>query len=346
VIQITRCGLPGMLPMRLFWHSRAMRSLNRAIVITPSQPQDGCVLRGPQDRGYFSRATQGRSERHAMLDVNAKATAPRPQAGLARPQVGGHATSPAGRSGKERNRLVIALALLVVALAVVLVKDHDFWFGSDEAVNSEAANSENAPKVQPTPAPAKAAQAVAPTVAPRSHPAPKTSVAVAVPAPTNKEAAKSGAPAVVTKRAVLPPLDIEVVAGDTHRMVHPGSNVAKVEIPTDSNRALAAATAAASQPTSAAERERLASVDLTYPLLAQHMKVQGSVVLQAVVGADGNIEGLKVLSGPSILTAAAQQAVRQWHFKPYLQNGQPVETKATIVVNFSIRVADNSAKSS
>jgi TonB family protein len=279
-----------------------------------------------------------------MLDINGKATAPRPQAGLARPQAGGHANSPTGRPSKERNRLVIALALLVLALAVVLVKDHDFWFGSEEAVNSDAGNSQNAPKVQqPAPAPAKAAQVVAPTVAPKSHPAGKAPVVGAVPAPKNKEAANSGSPVVATKRAVLPPLDIEVVAGDTHRMVHPGSNVAKVEIPTDSNRAL---TPAANQATNAAERERLASVDLTYPLLAQHMKVQGSVVLQAVVGADGNIQGLKVLSGPSILTAAAQQAVRQWHFKPYLQNGQPVETKATIVVNFSIRVADNSAKSS
>jgi protein TonB len=71
------------------------------------------------------------------------------------------------------------------------------------------------------------------------------------------------------------------------------------------------------------------------------MRVQGSVVLQAIVGADGNIEDLRVLSGPSILNAAAQQAVRQWRFKPYLQNGQPVETKARIVVNFSIRVADD-----
>ena len=76
------------------------------------------------------------------------------------------------------------------------------------------------------------------------------------------------------------------------------------------------------------------------------MRVQGSVVLQALVGTDGNIEDLRVLSGPAILTAAAQQAVRQWRFKPYLQNGQPVETKARITVNFSIRIADDSANAS
>ena len=150
----------------------------------------------------------------------------------------------------------------------------------------------------------------------------------------------------MTNRAALPPMDVEVVAGDTHRIIHPGSNVAKVEIPSDSNRVSAVATSVVAQPTNAADRERLASVDLTYPLLGQHMKVQGSVVLQAVVGTDGTIQGLRVLSGPAILTAAAQQAVREWHFKPYLQNGQPVETKATIVVNFSIRVADNPAKTS
>ena len=49
-----------------------------------------------------------------------------------------------------------------------------------------------------------------------------------------------------------------------------------------------------------------------------------------------------MLSGPTILAAAAQQAVREWRFKPVLQNGQPVETKANIIVNFNIRVTDNS----
>src|SRR5208282_6939293 len=190
-----------MLPNRLLWHSRAIRSLDRAIVTKSSQPQYGCVLRGPQDRGYFARATQGRSERHAMLVLNAKATPPKPQAGLAGPRVGGHATSPAGRPGKERNRLVIALALLVLALAVVLVKDHDFWFGSDEAVNSDAGNTSNVAKAPQAAAPDKAAQAVVPVVAPKSHPAQKAPAVAAVPATANKkEAANStSTPAVATK---------------------------------------------------------------------------------------------------------------------------------------------------
>ena len=98
--------------------------------------------------------------------------------------------------------------------------------------------------------------------------------------------------------------------------------------------------------TSAAERERMAAdavaAQPAYPLLAQHMNVQGSVVLQAVIGADGIIQNLHVVSGPPILSAAAQQAVREWHFKPVVQNGQAVETKAKITVNFTIKIADGS----
>jgi periplasmic protein TonB len=73
------------------------------------------------------------------------------------------------------------------------------------------------------------------------------------------------------------------------------------------------------------------------------MNVQGSVVLQAVISAEGVVQDLRVLSGPAILSSAAQQAVREWRFKPVVQNGQAVETKAKITVNFSIKVADNSA---
>jgi protein TonB len=73
------------------------------------------------------------------------------------------------------------------------------------------------------------------------------------------------------------------------------------------------------------------------------MNVQGSVVLQALIAADGRIQNLRVMSGPAILATAAQQAVRDWKFKPVFQNGMAVETKATITVNFTIRVADSAA---
>jgi periplasmic protein TonB len=74
----------------------------------------------------------------------------------------------------------------------------------------------------------------------------------------------------------------------------------------------------------------------SYPLLARQMKVQGSVILQALVGRDGVIQNLRVMSGPPILATAAQDAVRQWHFKPHLEGGEAVETEAKITVNFTI----------
>jgi protein TonB len=106
-----------------------------------------------------------------------------------------------------------------------------------------------------------------------------------------------------------------------------------------------AAAAASAPATNAAERVKISAdtaqvvdrpVNPSYPMLAKQMKVQGSVVLQALIGVDGMIQDLRVLSGPSILSSAAREAVKQWHFKPYLQNGQAVETEAKITVNFTI----------
>ena len=75
-----------------------------------------------------------------------------------------------------------------------------------------------------------------------------------------------------------------------------------------------------------------------YPLLARQMKVQGAVVLSVFIDKDGSIENLQVDSGPAILADAARAAVKQWRFKPYLQNGQPVATQARVTVDFTIGV--------
>jgi TonB family protein len=269
---------------------------------------------------------------------------------LASPQVAVANTQPV--------RLQIALVLLLVALAVVIVKDRDFWFGSDDTVEADAPVSENIQKAAVAAAPAKSAPA-APAVVAKKHIALKASKPAvfqlsrqdaASASLAEPNVANSDTPVVAATRSALPPLDVEVVAGDAHRNIHPGSNVSKVEILSDSNRVSAPTTSAVSLTTNAAQHERLSNgtfpelhqtVEATYPLLGEHMRVQGSVVLQALVGTDGTIENLRVVSGPAILTAAAQQAVRQWRFKPYIQNGQAVETKARITVNFSIRISDN-----
>lgn len=73
-----------------------------------------------------------------------------------------------------------------------------------------------------------------------------------------------------------------------------------------------------------------------YPPLARQARIQGKVVLQAVISKDGTIQNLQVVSGHPMLTAAAINAVKQWKYKPYVLNGQPVEVETNITVDFTM----------
>jgi protein TonB len=73
-----------------------------------------------------------------------------------------------------------------------------------------------------------------------------------------------------------------------------------------------------------------------YPPIAKQARVQGQVVLQAVISKTGTIENLKVVSGHPMLTQSALDAVRNWRYQPTVLNGEPVEVETTINVNFSL----------
>jgi protein TonB len=73
-----------------------------------------------------------------------------------------------------------------------------------------------------------------------------------------------------------------------------------------------------------------------YPALARSARIQGQVVLQAVISKQGVIEDLKVLSGHPLLVPAAKEAVRQWRYRPYVLNNEPVEVETQITVTFSL----------
>ena len=73
-----------------------------------------------------------------------------------------------------------------------------------------------------------------------------------------------------------------------------------------------------------------------YPPLARQARIQGSVVLQAVIAKDGSIQGLHVVSGHPMLTGAAVEAVKLWRYKPYFLNGEPVEVETVVTVNFTL----------
>lgn len=227
---------------------------------------------------------------------------------------------------KQVRKMVITLALLVLSLGVVLVRDHQFWFGVDETAARSAAPVQSSSTITPA--------AAAPV------PSAKT---LATPV---KPAAAPSVPVVKRSLAVEP-------AGNKQQHHTAATTINSVKVQTPG--AVAAANQATetanswSPVTNAAERVRMADASLRqpmdsgYPLLAQQMKVEGSVVLQVIIGADGVIQNMRVLSGPTILATAAREAVRNWRFKPYLINGQAVETSATVTVNLTIKVLDNTA---
>jgi protein TonB len=74
----------------------------------------------------------------------------------------------------------------------------------------------------------------------------------------------------------------------------------------------------------------------TYPALARSARIQGQVVLQAIISKQGAIENLQVMSGHPMLVPAAIEAVRQWRYRPYILNNEPVEVETQITVNFSL----------
>ena len=222
--------------------------------------------------------------------------------------------------------MLIALGILLAALVAVVLKDWDFWFPGPAEVQETAVRKSKSSNMAP-----------ATSAAPASATPAKVRQLVKTPPPAAAQAPFSA----TTERAALPPLQIEVVAGNRHIDVPAKSSAIHLDV--DSG-ATSTAPSASSTVTGASRVEVspqtaqnvTVSVPPNYPLLARQMKVQGAVSLQALISRDGSIQELQILSGPGILATAAREAVKQWHFKPYLQNGQPVETQARITVNFTI----------
>jgi len=77
-------------------------------------------------------------------------------------------------------------------------------------------------------------------------------------------------------------------------------------------------------------------VEPPYPMIARSARIQGDVVLRAVIDKQGVIQDLQLVSGHPMLVQAAIDSVKQWRYRPYLLNGQPVEVETTITVIFTL----------
>jgi protein TonB len=75
-----------------------------------------------------------------------------------------------------------------------------------------------------------------------------------------------------------------------------------------------------------------------YPMLARQARIQGAVQLRAVISRTGTIERLTVESGHPMLVGAALDAVRQWRYRPYVLNEEPIEIETEITVNFVLNL--------
>jgi periplasmic protein TonB len=84
------------------------------------------------------------------------------------------------------------------------------------------------------------------------------------------------------------------------------------------------------------EANLIHDVTPTYPPEAGRARVEGTVVLLAVIGKDGTVQDVHVESGLPILAQAAMDAVKQWRYRPYLLNGEPVEVDSRITINFAL----------
>lgn len=84
------------------------------------------------------------------------------------------------------------------------------------------------------------------------------------------------------------------------------------------------------------EGDLIRRVQPAYPALARAARIQGIVVLQATISKEGTIKNLRVLNGHPMLAQAAIDAVRQWRYRPYILNNEPVEVETQVTVNFSL----------
>jgi periplasmic protein TonB len=261
---------------------------------------------------------------------------------------------------KQRKLMMAALCLLLLALGIVLWRDRDFWFPDTPEVESDQPiETSPAAKVAPVQKPTSVANSPSPArpkpaAKPALKPGPKRQIAVEADAsaPSTPDLSTPVSPVTIGPRTVLPPLEVEVVAGDTHRTIRPGSSSVRVDLqpgtpaqPVTDPQPAGEGETAAHLTSDVAERVEMSAnaseivarpVKPDYPLLARQMRVQGSVILKALIGRDGIIQNLRVVSGPHMLASAAEDAVRQWHFKPHLEGSEAVETEAKITVNFTI----------
>jgi periplasmic protein TonB len=229
-------------------------------------------------------------------------------------------------SGKSRRRNPWATfgALtfqLVLLLAVVVIP----LFHTDTLPKREMLTMLYAPPLAAAGSNATRLQAPTPAYTPASisSPSPKPNTQEVPPAPVNPTGGVvGGVPGGVV--GGVPSGVFSEVLSSTHSLPVP----AKTPEPAPAKRIRVAARVV--------EANLIHDVAPQYPPEAGRARIEGAVVLLAVIGKDGSVQDVRVESGLPLLAQAAIEAVRQWRYRPYLVNGEPVEVDSRITINFTL----------
>jgi TonB family protein len=191
-----------------------------------------------------------------------------------------------------------------------------------------------AESAQPTPSPKTSAASAAKGSAKSTSPASSTA---ATPASDNKPAAqpivvKNGASAGAQTRAAAPDAPAPNVIG----IAPSSSGGALSNLLPNQGTAPKPILQTLNVSQGVSQGLLIKKVQPAYPPNALRMRLEGAVQIQATIGKSGNIAAVKVLSGEPLLAKAAVDAVKQWKYKPYYLNGEPVEIQTQITVNFKL----------
>jgi periplasmic protein TonB len=262
------------------------------------------------------------TEPAAALRAVPKAVTPQPAAAV-------HRSSSLGLK-------LACLALFCIALGPVvyqrqlrrespLVK----WISSSPTMSSVP------PSVVVPPAPAKTAV----------DPVPESPLQVpAIPQPNTPARPLKTAPPTTVRQALIGPALLDSPAPQPGKLpapIHVPDNTpsaADALVPAERAPVQAASTPASPAPIKVSQGvvqgALVFKVTPEYPAVARAARVQGSVLMHALIGTDGTLEQLQVISGNPLLVPSALEAVKKWRYRPYLLDGTPVEIETNITINF------------
>ncbi|HUM06032.1 MAG TPA: energy transducer TonB [Terriglobales bacterium] len=257
-------------------------------------------------------------------------------------------TSEGSGGGKK---LLIAAAVVVAALAIAYFGWTKFEQKSGSPSPATTPQSLNGPSYSAAPP-----SASAPVSAPASSPSSSASIAKPSASVNNSsktadesatedepETRKTAGPAIVVKSA---PVASRKASAQSEEAVPQVPSPLAVEPANDKHISSLVASAPVNLPKAVPSTLRISQgvsqgllikrVQPRYPQNALSMRLQGAVQLEATVDKEGNVKNVKVTSGDPILARAATEAVRQWRYKPYYLDGDPVEIQTQITVNFKL----------